>query len=73
MKNNIVGLKELRNNLEIYISEIKKGKSFIIVRRSEPILKISSPDEENDLWEKVVDFTKIKKDGVSLSDVLARL
>lgn len=69
MKNSIVGLKELRQNIENYISEVKKGKSFIVVRRSTPILKISSPDED-EVWERVADFTSIKKRGVPAGDLL---
>jgi prevent-host-death family protein len=72
MNHNIVGLKELRQNLEIYITEVKKGKSFTVVRRSKPVLKISSPDEE-ELWERVADFTAINKGGVSARKVLAEL
>lgn len=73
MKNAIVGLKELRADIESYIAEVKKGKSFIVVRRSKPVLKISSPEEDEGIWETVVDFTKIKKGGISISDLLSRL
>lgn len=73
MKNSIVGLKELRANIENYITEVKKGKSFIVVRRSKPVLKISSPDEDEGAWETIADFTSIKKDGVSAHDVLKTL
>jgi prevent-host-death family protein len=69
---NIVGLKELRQNVSDYIAEVKKGKSFIVVRRSKPIFKISPP-EEAELWEPVADFTKIKKGGVPLKNLLAHL
>ena len=69
---NIIGLKELRENVEEYIDEIKKGKSFIVLRRSKSIFKISPPDEE-DLWETAIDFTKVKKGGVSIDDILSRL
>ena len=72
MKNTIVGLKELRTNMESYIAEFKKGKSFIIVRRSKPVFKISSPEDE-DVWEQVADFTAIKKNGVLAKDVLREL
>lgn len=72
MKNAIVGLKELRADIENYIAEVKKGKSFIVVRRSKPVLKISSPEDE-DVWEEIVDFTKIKKGGIALSELLSRL
>jgi len=59
--------------MDSYIAEVKRGKSFIVVRRSKPVLKISSPDEDEGIWEEVVDFTKIKKGGVSISDLLSRL
>jgi len=71
--NKIIGLKELRQNADNFIAEVKKGKSFIVVRRSEPVFKISPPDEESELWETVVDFTKIKKGGVLIKDLLSRL
>lgn len=72
MKTPIVGLKELRENLENYITQVAGGKSFIVVRRSKPVLKISSPDEE-ELWEQVVDFTQINKNGVDAKKVLKEL
>lgn len=72
MKNTTVGLKELRENIEIYINQVEKGKSFIVMRRSKPVLKISSPDED-ELWEPIVDFTKIKRGGVPIADLLSRL
>lgn len=36
----IIGLRELRENMEKYIREVRKGRSFIVVRRSKPIFKI---------------------------------
>lgn len=73
MRNSIVGLKELRENVAAYITQVDKGRSFIVVRKSRPVFKISPPDEDNSLWETVIDFTKIKKGGVKLDDVLSRL
>lgn len=70
---NIIGFKELRNNADKYISQIKKGKSFIVFKKSRPIFKISPPLEDAELWERVIDFTKIKKGGVSISELLKRL
>lgn len=72
MKNNIVGLKELRTNIESYISEVKKGKVFIVVRKSKPVFKIVAPESE-DQWETVANFTEIKKDGLSAKEVLKQL
>jgi len=69
----IVGLKELRENIEAYISRVQEGDSFIVVKKSKPVFRISSPDDDSDLWESVVDFTKIKKGGVPLADLISRL
>ena len=66
---NILGLKEFRNKTEKYINRINKGESFTIVRRSSPVFRVSPVEEEN-LWEPVVDFTKIKKGGVSANIIL---
>ncbi len=72
MKNSIVGLKDLRENLETYISQVQKGKSFTVVRRSKPLFKISSVEEDG-LWEPVIDFTKIRKGGISIAKLLERI
>lgn len=69
---NIIGVKELRLNLEKYIVEISAGKSFTVVRRSKPVFKVSPVDEEQN-WETVADFTKIKKGGVSAKELLKAL
>jgi antitoxin (DNA-binding transcriptional repressor) of toxin-antitoxin stability system len=69
----IIGLKDLRENTNTYLAQIKKGHSFLVMRRSEPIFKISPADESDEVWERVIDFTKMKKDGVALDQILARL
>jgi len=69
----LVGLKELRENVDIYIKAIeKKGDSFIVLRRSKPVFKIS-PLNEDEEWETAIDFTQIKKGGVPLKELLSRL
>jgi len=75
MKNSIIGLKDLRENMDSYISQINKGKTFVVVRKSKPVFKLMPLDMWGDegVWEKVVDFTKIKKGGVSLTDVLSKI
>ena len=73
MENIIVGLKELRENMEKYASLVKKGKSFIVVKRSKPLFKISSIDEDDGLWQTVIDFTKLRKGGIPAEELLSRL
>ncbi len=73
-RHQIVGLKELRENMEEYISRVKKGASFTVARRSQPIFEISPVGSEDEsLWETVVDFTKINPNGVSAKEVLRAL
>ena len=58
-----------------YISGVEKGKSFIVVRRSLPIFRLAPIDVWGDegVWEQVVDFTKIKRGGIPIDDVIASL
>lgn len=70
---NLIALKEFRRNTNRYISEVKKGKTFLVLRRSKPIFTLSSPDEEAELWETIIDFTKMKKGGTDLKGLLSRL
>jgi len=71
-KTNIIGLKEFRQNAEGFISRIKSGESFTVVKRSHPVFKLTPIDDE-EMWETVVDFTTIAEDGVSASDVLSAI
>lgn len=68
----IVGLKELRENMNTYATRVGRGESFIVVKKSKPLFSIN-PVETEELWETVVDFSKIRKGGVSLGDVLKNL
>ena len=69
----IVGLKELRENINSYINAVKKGRSFIVLKKSKPVFKISSLNEADETWESVIDFTKIKKGGININQLLSRI
>lgn len=71
----IVGLKTLRENMDKYIREVNRGKSFTIVRRSKPAFKMVPVDEWGDEgnWETIIDFTKIRKGGVPIRELIKRL
>lgn len=73
MKKTIIGLKELRENTDAFIKQIAKGDSFIVVRKSRPIFRITAPDEADEMWERVIDLTKIKKGGIALATLLSQL
>lgn len=70
---NIIGLKELRQNIPGFAKKVQNGQSFIVVKQSKPLFKITPLEQETEDWEEVIDFTKIKKGGVKLSELLSRL
>jgi antitoxin (DNA-binding transcriptional repressor) of toxin-antitoxin stability system len=67
----VVGLKELRENLQTYERKVRRGHTFIVMKRSKPIFMISPVNEGG--WETVIDFTKFRKSGISAKELLARL
>jgi len=68
-----IPLKELENNVSLYASRVERGESFVVMKRSKPIFRISSIDASEEEWEEVIDFTRIQKGGVKISEVLNRL
>lgn len=69
----IIGLKEFRENVDTFVRKVKTGQSFIVVKRSRPIFKVAPVDNDEGEWETVVDFTKIRKGGVSARELLKAL
>ncbi|MFZ4631761.1 MAG: hypothetical protein ACOYL8_00970 [Patescibacteria group bacterium] len=71
---NMIALKELRLNIEKYANEVKNGKSFIVLKQSKPIFKLSPVEDGGDeRWDEVINFTKIKKGGVDIDSLLKAL
>jgi len=68
---NIISLKSLRENMQTYSEKVAQGQSFLVLKRSKPLFKISPVGDST--WEEVIDFTKVKKGGVDVKDLLARL
>ncbi|MDD4358866.1 MAG: hypothetical protein PHY30_03565 [Candidatus Pacebacteria bacterium] len=68
---NIIGLREFRENTKTLILDIEKGSSFIVMKKNKPIFKISPITDEK--WEEVIDFTKIRKGGIDIDELLERL
>lgn len=66
----VVGLKELRENTEKYVRDVGQGETYVVMRKSKPLFRIAPLEEE---WEEVVDFTKIRKGGVDIDEILSRL
>ena len=69
----IVGLKELRENMQTYITKVQNGEQITVFRRSTPLFTINPIDSEESGWETVIDFTEIDKEGISAKDILKLL
>ncbi len=69
---NLIALKDLRLNMDKYATEVKAGKSFIVLKQSKPLFKLVPIDEDGD-WEEVVNLAKLKKGGVNIDELLAVL
>lgn len=69
--NNIITLKDFRENVAKYAERVEQGDSLIVIKRSRPLFRIAPIDEG--VWEEAVDLTKIKRGGVRIEDLLARL
>jgi prevent-host-death family protein len=70
----IVGLKDLRQNVAKYTKEVSKGTSFIVVKQSRPLFKITPlTTAQEEQWEEVIDFTKFRKGGINIQELMARL
>jgi prevent-host-death family protein len=65
-----VGLKEFRQDVGKYVEKAYRGE-VIVFRHSKPLFRVSPIDEEP--WEEVIDFTKMRRGGVDINDILARL
>jgi prevent-host-death family protein len=72
-KGNIVGLKELRENMETYIKRVDKGESITVFRRSTPLFRLTPIDADEVGWETVIDFTKETGHGISGKELLATM
>ena len=69
----IIGLKNLREHTEEYIKAVKKGESFVVIRKTVPVFKVVPVEKQDERWETIIDFTGVKKGGVGIDDILSRL
>jgi len=72
-KNNIINVKELRQNMPELIDRVNRGESFTVFKRSKPAFKLSPvgrDDVDNESNWETIDFTEIDENGVSGREIL---
>ncbi|MFA6526515.1 MAG: hypothetical protein WCT26_03855 [Candidatus Buchananbacteria bacterium] len=72
IKDNLITVKELREDMPAIINKIRRGGEFLVLKKSKPVFRISSPESDED-WETVIDFTKIKKGGIEINELIKAL
>lgn len=75
-KTQIIGLKDLRVNMDKYIKAVDAGQSFTVVRRSKPIFAVTPLDEWGDPvgeWKPLLDFRELDSKGVQVEKIIAAL
>ena len=65
-----VGIREFRTGMDKYVKRASK-EEVVVYKHSKPLFRLATLDEEP--WEEVIDFTKIRTGGISIEDLLARL
>ncbi len=73
MSEQSISTKELRENLPKVRAGLRRGQSYTIIYRSKPIANLRPINTDEDRWETAVDFTKLKKGGIEIDDLLSRL
>lgn len=66
-----IGVRDLRENLSKYAKKVDKGEEFIVVRKNEPLFKIVPTEDE--VWEEIIDFTKFRKGGIEINELIKML
>jgi hypothetical protein len=70
----IIKSRDLRNDMQKVADAVAKGKSFLVMKQSKPLFKISKPDVDEwgdrGNWETVVDF---EKDSITVDEFMAKL
>ena len=69
---NIIGVKELRLNMDKYAQKVQKGNVFLVMRKNKPLFKIVQADSEEQ-WERIGDFSKLEKGGIDVQVLLKAL
>lgn len=69
----VIGLKELRGNVKVVEKNVNRGRSYLVLRKSKPLFKIVPLGEDGGAWEEAVDFTKVRRGGARIAELLSRL
>jgi prevent-host-death family protein len=64
-----VGIRELRQNLSVYLRRVAAGERFIVTDRRQPVATLGPPPEKDDPWERLIAEGRLSTPTTNLSDL----
>ena len=64
-----VGIRELRQNLSVYLAKVKAGQTLAVTDRGNAVAVLKPLDREYDLWQRLVDQGAVIPAVGSWSDI----
>ena len=64
-----VGIRELRQNLSVYLAKVKAGRTLAVTDRGKAVAILKPLDREYDLWQQLVDEGAVIPASGSWSDI----
>ena len=64
-----VGIRELRQNLSVYLARVKEGSAFAVTDRGKPVAVLKPLPAEDDAWQNLVDDGVVIPPAGSWSDI----
>ena len=64
-----VGIRELRQNLSVYLAKVKTGSVFTVTDRGKPVAVLKSLAAEDDAWQGLIDSGVVVPAAGSWSDI----
>ncbi len=50
-----VGIRELRQNLSVYVRRVRDGERFVVTERNQPVARLEPLADEDDHWQRLID------------------
>ena len=64
-----VGIRELRQNLSVYLAQVKTGSVFAVTDRGKPVAVLKPLAAEDDAWQSLVDSGVVVPAAGSWSEI----
>lgn len=64
-----VGIRELRQNLSVYLRRVRKGERFVVTDRNEPVARLEPLPDDEDPLERLIEEGVLSRPTGDLLDV----